>query len=186
MPLARLAGPTELAMASGSTGTSGTSDFPSSAPFETSTASGSLAVIPSAEATRASSPARVIDSRSPHAALTRSMSPSKATVSSRRTVAMSTNSEPACSPPDPASPSISSPEGAEVEGNTTAVEAVVSGTSDAVEVGIVSAAATSSTVVPTSTVEVEAGAPLPEPLLPHDPAINAHTATVPANLMAVQ
>ncbi|MBT6091761.1 MAG: hypothetical protein P8K65_04660 [Acidimicrobiales bacterium] len=103
---------------------------------------------------------------------------------------MSTNSEPACSPPDPASPSISSPEGAEVEGNATAVEAVVSGTSDAVEVDVVSAEATSPTVVPTSTdeveVEIEVGAPLSEPLPAHDPATRAHATTALANLMALQ
>jgi hypothetical protein len=69
---------------------------------------------------------------------------------------------------------------------------VVSGTSDAVEVDVVSAEATSPTVVPTSTdevkveIEVEVGAPLSEPLPAHDPATRAHATTALANLMALQ
>ena len=64
------------------------------------------------------------------------------------------------------------------------------GTSDAVEVDVVSAEATSPTVVPTSTdeveIEIEVGAPLSEPLPAHDPATRAHATTALANLMALQ
>jgi len=67
---------------------------------------------------------------------------------------------------------------------------VVPTSTDEVEVEVVSAEATSPTVVPTSTdeveVEIEVGAPLSEPLPAHDPATRAHATTALANLMALQ